>query len=206
MALIGTMAALVLGLLVASAKGSYDARSTEVTQMAGNVVFLDRILAHYGPETKETREVLRRVVVQTRDQLWPGDRSRSVELAPNGGGEGLYDRIQALSPQNEAQRSLQAQAASIYVNLAQTRFLLTVQSGSSIPVPFLVVLIFWLAVIFGSWGLFAPQNATVTATLGICALSFACAIFLIVELDQPFRGLIRISSTPVREALAQLGR
>src|SRR5258706_2839022 len=63
MGLVGTMAALVLGLLVASAKGSYDAQSSELTQMSANIVLLDRILAHYGPEAKQTRDMLRHETV-----------------------------------------------------------------------------------------------------------------------------------------------
>ena len=72
--------------------------------------------------------------------------------------------------------------------------------------PFLVVLVFWLTILFISFGLFAPPNATVIATLFVCALSVSGAIFLILELDQPFEGLIRISSAPLRNALAHLGQ
>jgi hypothetical protein len=206
MGLIGTMAALVLGLLVASAKSSYDTRTSEITQMSTNVILLDRIMAHYGSETKEARELLRQSVVQFIDQIWSGARSRPTQSAQPGRAEGLYERIQALSPQNESQRWIQAQALTIAISLGQTRWLLVGQSGSSIPVPFLVVLVFWLAVIFVSWGLFAPRNATVIATLFVCALSFSCAVFLILELDRPFEGLIQISSAPMRDALAVLGR
>jgi hypothetical protein len=174
--------------------------------MSTNVILLDRAMAHYGSETKEARELLRGSAVQFIDQTWPGARSRSAQSAQPGGAEGLYEKIQALSPQNESQRWIQAQALTIAINPWQTRWLLVGQSGSSIPVPFLVVLVFWLAVIFVSWGLFAPRNATVIATLLFCALSFSCAVFLILELDRPFEGLIQISNAPMREALAILGR
>ena len=206
MGLIGTMAALVLGLLVASAKSSFDTRSSEITQMSANIILLDRAMAFYGPGTKEARELLRRSVVQLLDQLWPGARSGPAQSGPIGGAQALYEKIQALSPQNDAQRSIQAQALTTGINTAQMRWLLVAQSGSSIPVPFLVVLVFWLTVIFVSWGLFAPRNATAIATLFICALSVSCAVFLILELDRPFEGLIQISSAPMREALAHLGR
>ncbi len=111
-----------------------------------------------------------------------------------------------LSPQNDAQRSLQAQALTIGTSLAQTRWLLAGQSARSIPMPFLVVLVCWLAFIFVSFGLYARPNTTVIVALVLCALSFSSAIFLILELDRPFDGLVQISSAPMREALARLGQ
>ncbi len=206
MGLIGTMAALILGLLIASAKSSFDTRISETTQMSANIILLDRVLAQYGSETKEVREQLRRSVVLAIERIWPEDGARAGQLEPSPGGEDFYAKLWKLSPQTDMQRALHAQALTISVNLAQTRLLLAEQGGGSIPVPFLVVLVAWLAVILFSFGLFAPKNATVIGALLICALSFSSAIFLISELDQPFGGLIRISSAAMRDALAHLGR
>jgi hypothetical protein len=201
------MAALVLSLLIASAKSSYDTQSSELTQMAANVFLLDRVMAHYGPETKEARDLLRRAVARALDGMWPKDGSGPAQWDPTAArGDSLYDKIQALSPRNEAQRSLRAEALRISTDLGRTRWLLFGQEGSSIPVPFLVILIFWVAVIFISFGLFAPPNATVIATLFVCALSVSGAIFLILELDRPFEGFIQMSSAPLRNALAHLGQ
>lgn len=207
MGLIATMAALVLGLLVASAKNSYDTQRSGLTKMSANIMLLDRVLTHYGPETKEARDLLRRAVVRVLDQMWPEDGSRPAQLQPTAAGaEPLYDEIQALAPQNEAQRSIQAKALSISTDLAQTRWLMFGQQGSSIPMPFLVVLVFWLTILFASFGLSAPLNTTVLATLFVCALSVAGAIFLILELDQPFEGVVQVPSAPLRNALAHLGQ
>jgi hypothetical protein len=207
MGLIATMSALVLSLLVASAKGSYDTQRNELTQMSAGVILLDRVLAHYGPESKNAREQLRRAVAGMRDRIWPADSSHAPQMEPaTTGGEGVYDAIQALSPQSDAQRSLQVQALKSVTDLGQTRWLMFEQSGTSIPIPFLVVLVFWLTILFGSFGLLAPRNATVIAILFLSALSVSGALFLILELDQPFQGLIQIPSTSLRNALAQLGR
>jgi len=203
--LIATMAALVLGLLVATAKASYDTKSNELTEMSANTVMLDRILAHYGPETRNIREQLRRAGAHSLAMLWP-QNGQAPQLEPTGGAEALYDAIAALSPKNDAQRALQNQALNLTLEIGKMRWLLFEQSGSSISTPFLVVLIFWLTIIFMSFGLFAPHNLTVVATLLVCALSVSGAIFLILELDRPFEGLIRISSAPVQNALAHLGR
>ena len=207
MALVGTMSALVLGLLIASAKSSYDAQGSEFIQMSANVIQLDRILARYGPETKEARNVLRRAALSL-DQDWADDTSRSAKLdssATRAAGASFYEKIQELSPSNDFQRSLQGQSLQTALDLGKARSLLLEQAGSSIPTPFLVVLVFWLTIIFTSFGLFAPYNATVVATLFVCALSVSAAIFLILELDQPFGGLLRISDIPLRNAIAHLG-
>jgi hypothetical protein len=210
MGLIGTMTALVLGLLVASAKSSFDTQRNGLAQLSGNVIVLDRALAHYGTETKDAREMLRASVADMLARTWPEEGTHpgptSGKSATEGKYEGLYEKIQELAPKNDAQRAFQAQALKSATDIAQSRWLLFAQKGSSIPTPFLVVMVAWLTLILASFGLFAPPNTTVFITLLICALAVSSAIFLILELDRPFDGMIQISSAPLRNALAQLGR
>jgi hypothetical protein len=203
--LIGTMAALLLGLLVASAKSSYDARSAELTQMAANTVLLDRVLAHYGPATGEVRGTLKIAIARMIDQVWPKD-GKPGPMLPHAGMEVVFDKVQELVPRTDAQRAIQSQAETILINFGQARGLLFAQSGTSIPTPFLVVVVFWLTTLFVSFGLFAPRNATAIVTLLVAAISVAGALFLILELDQPFSGLIQISSAPLHNALSVLGK
>ena len=202
MGLVGTMAALVLGLLVASAKGNYDSQGASLTQLAANVVMLDRILAHYGPETKEARELLRRGVTGFIDSVWSNTGSGPTP----GGNEILYEKIQGLSPKDDRQRALQAQALSIAVSSGQTRWLMYEQGIASVSLPLLVVLVLWLSLILGSFGLFAPVNGTVIGSLCVCALSVSAAVFLILEMYSPFSGIIHLSSAPLQAALAHLGQ
>lgn len=207
MALTSMMSALVLALLINSAKSSYDAQRNEVRQISANVILLDRVLAHYGPETKKARGMLASTVAEMIARIWPDSRSGGIELNPNtAAGEGFYDAIQGLSPQNDVQRSLQAQALRMSIELGQTRWLLFEQAGSSIPMPFLVLMVFWVTVIFLSFGLFAPRNATVVATIFLCAFSVSGAIFLILQLDRPFGGIIQISDAPLLNAVGHLGK
>ena len=207
MALTATMSALVLALLISSAKSSFDAQRNEVTQISANIILLDRILAHYGPETKEARVLLIHSVTGLTDRIWSENQAGSEKLEPTvAGADAFYDKIQELSPQNEAQRSLQAQALKLSVDIGQMRWLLFEQRGRSIPMPFLVLLVFWVTIIFLSFGLFAPANATVIATLFLCALSVSGAIFMILELDRPFGGLIQVSDAPLRNSIAHLGK
>jgi hypothetical protein len=150
---------------------------------------------------------MRRVVASMADRIWRENSSASGQVAPfeaSAAALSLFDEILKLSPRNEVQRSLQARAISTLQELGKTRLLLFAEAGPAIPVPFLVVLIFWLAIIFASFSLFADNNATTVVALCIFALSASAAIFLILELGQPFTGLMRISSEPLRNALAPL--
>src|SRR6266566_2010000 len=172
MGLVATMTALVLGLLVSSAKGTYDTARSEVIQMAAKIAFLDRVLGLYGPQAADA----------------------------------FYEAIQRLSPRDDTQRALKTEAANLMVDLAQLRSLLIAQSIPSISIPMLIILVSWLVVIFLGFSVLAPPNATTTVALIASAFSVACAIFLILELDQPFGGLIRIPSQPMVNVLSHLAK
>ena len=205
--LIGTIAALVLGLLIASANSTFQTESSQVQQLTANVIFLDQTLAQYGPETASVRNLMRRAVASMADRIWRENSSTSGQVAPfeaSAAASTLYDEILKLAPHDERQRSLQARAIVTLQEVGKTRLLLFAEAGAAIPIPFLVVLIFWLAIIFASFSLFADNNATTVVALCIFALSASAAIFLILELGQPFTGLMRISSEPLRNALAPL--
>jgi len=204
MGLVGTMAALVLGLLVASAKDSYDAQNNELTQLSANIVLLDRILSHYGPEAQESRELLRSAAARIAARMWHSGPAGSEPTAS--GAESIYDKVLHLSPKDDPHRALQSQALSIANNLSQERWLMYEQGSTSVPLPMLVVLVLWLTIIFISFGLFAPTNGTVIASLFVSAMSVSCAVLLILEMYRPFEGLIQISSAPLRAALAHLGK
>ena len=205
--LIATIAGLVLGLLIASANGTYETKTSQVRQLTANIVLLDATRAQYGPETNAARNLLRRVLPGLADRIWRENRSGAGKTEAFEAGTAalaLYDEILKLSPQNDAQRSLQARAIDTSNELAKTRLLLFTTAGGAIPMPFLVVLIAWLAIIFASFSLFADNNATTIAALCIFSVSAAAAIFLILELSQPFTGLMVISPEPLRDALAPL--
>jgi len=205
--LIGTIAALVLGLLISSANSTYETQSTQVKQLTANIALLDRTLALYGPETGSVRNLLRQSVGTLADRIWRESGAGSGKAEPfveSASAASLYDEILKLSPRNEAQRSLQARAIDATTDLGKARLLLFAKAGGSIPWPFLVVLISWLTIIFASFSLFADNNATTIAALCVFALSASASLFLILELSQPFTGLMMISSEPLRSVLAPL--
>ena len=211
MGLVGTMTALVLGLMVASAKNSYDTQRNGLAQLSGNVIFLDRTLAHYGgPEADEIRTMLHDSVDDMLRQTWPAQYSGSgntgTRSVTEGKYEGIYEKIQELTPKDDAKRAaLKAQALKTASDIAQMRWALFAQKGTSIPTPFLVVMVAWLTLILASFGLVAPPKPVVVVTLLICALVVSSAIFLILELDRPLEGMLQISSDPLRSALKQIG-
>jgi hypothetical protein len=207
--LIATLAALVLGLLVASAKSSFDKVNDGLVQMAGKAILLDRVLALYGPETNEIRDQIKSNYTTVVELLFSGDPAKVMQLdTPEAAGqmEKIQVKLRGLSPQNDSQRALQARALEIVGDLAAQRWQLLVQKDSSIPTPFLVVLVFWVAVLFISFGLFSPRNPIVIGILLVCALSVTGAIFLILEMNNPFVGLMRLSSAPMQRAVDHLGQ
>jgi len=204
--LVATMAALVLGLLIASAKSSFDTQSNELTEMSSRIVLLDRVLAHYGPEANDAREILRLSVVRSLEWVSATGAAGPSQFEPNNNGEALYDKIQGLSPKDDAHRSIQAQALNLVMSLGQTRWLMSEQRTNTVSVSMLVVLIFWLTIIFISFGLYAPRNATVVVSLLVSAISVSGAIFLILEMYSPYEGLIHVSTAPLRAALTHLGQ
>jgi hypothetical protein len=207
--MLATLTALVLGLLVSSAKSSFDAMNTAIASGGAKVVMLDRVLANYGPEANEARQQLRRSIAGAIDRIWSSEKTSQGGLHAAESGTGL-DMIQMklneLAPKNNAQQQLLAQAYQIANDLVQTR-LMTIEEQQNVLSPvFLIFLIFWLIVLFLSFGLFAPRNVTVLALLLICALSVSSAIFLILEMNRPLDGVIKASNAPLREALELIGK
>jgi hypothetical protein len=202
--LIGTLAALVLGLLIASAKSSFDQKTNQVRQMTATIILLDDLLTQYGPEATPLRIRLRQSIQPLADRIWHEEEvpaGKPAHFESSAQSLAFENELERLTPSNDTQRALQSRAVQAFTEAAQTRLLLYAQAGGSIPAPFLTILVFWLGAIFVSLTLFAKTNLVVMVSLLVCALSFAGAIFLVLELDNPFTGLMGISSATLRGAL-----
>jgi hypothetical protein len=205
--LVASMVALILGLLVWSSKSFFDTQSAEITKMSAQAVVADRALAHYGPEANHARDLLRARLTRILDQTWSHDNGHSSSVDPAiSRDEALYDAVNQPSPQNDAQRSTRATAISIMLDFAQTRWLIYEQTVAGVPQPLFIALVFWLSILFLSFGWLAPANGTVAASLFLSALSLSAAILMTLEMYSPYRGLIQVSSAPMRAALAHLGK
>jgi len=209
--LVGSMTALVLGLVTASAKSSYDEVDAAVKQTAVNLLSLDRLLARYGSDASAMRTGLKSAIEGRVEEIWPegvvgGRRADGRLKAPSQSQEGLADQIAALTPNNDTQRALQSRAVEMAERLLEQRWLVVSQTQAPVPTAFLVIVVFWLTVAFGSYGLHAPVNGTTTATLFLGSVSVAAALFLVLELGTPFEGAVKISGEPIRRAAELMAR
>jgi hypothetical protein len=209
MGLIATMTALVLGLLIASANTSNDRQSSELKVVSAKIVLLDRTLEFYGPDAKMARDGLRDVVRQTHDRIWSPEGARPEDLnsiETRNASKSNIEELLSLSPRTDLERMMQSRALQDIESISQSRLLMFEDLGGSIKWPFLMILIFWICMLFLGFGLFVRFNAIVTVALFVGALSVAGAIFLILELNDPYHGLMRISDEPLRNAMAQIDR
>lgn len=203
--LLSTMAALVLGLLIASAKSSFDTQSQNVKQITAHLILLDNLLGEYGPDARPLRLQMRTAIGPLADRIWgekaSGTRAPFEATAVN---EQIYLAVQSLVPTTDLQQTLKGRLTQIANDLIQTRMMLFVGTSDPIPAPFLIILVFWLVIIFASFSLFATLNPTVFSFLLLFGLSASCALYLILELSKPFSGLMVLSSDPLRHALLPL--
>jgi hypothetical protein len=207
MAVVGTVSALVLGLLISQANNAFLARSDEVTQLAANIARLDRLLRHDEPETSAARATLKRYAEQKLEDLFPKSPAapRVDNPATNDMLDRLVDQLEAIQPTAQ-QQWLVARALQLASDISGTRWMLAEQSRQTLPTPFLVLITFWLTLLFASFGLFSPRNLTVGVALMLCALAVSGAIEMILELEQPFTGMIRLSPLQLQDTVAALGR
>lgn len=205
--LVATLTALVLGLLVASAQGTYQTLGNQLDQMAATLVELDRTLDVYGPEAAPARTLFHHAVRAEIDRIWPQGEARLESVRPDdtrGERRQFMAFIGGLEPRDAAQRFAQRRIMELVTDFARLRTLTVNAAEGSLPGPFLAVLVFWVAVLFFGFGLSARFNPTVLVALSIGALSVAAAMYLILELNHPFDGLMRVSEAPLRAALGQM--
>jgi hypothetical protein len=207
--LVATLTALVLGLLISTSKGSFDATNTMLTQSSAKILQMDRVLANYGSETREIRSLLQRFLRDRIVKVWP-ETARKFPGADSSGKlidmEDIQAELRNLAPKSDFQRSFQEYAIQLSDEISELRWLLFEQLQTSLPPMFLGVLLFWATILFGCFGLLAPRNGTVIAVFLVCAISVAGAIFLILEMEKPLKGAMKISSAPLVRTLEHLGK
>lgn len=206
-AIVGTLSALVIGLMISTANNSFSTRSSEVSRIAVDIVRLNRVMQRYGPEADDARVKLRTYAEAKMQELFPaaGEQSASTEATVRMM-EATQESILLLVPTDPRQRWLRSQALTLSDDVLQARWLLAEQRASNIPMPFLILLIFWLSLVFASFGLFAPRNATTIVVFCLCSVAVSGGVTMILELDSPFSGLVHVSGEPMRQALAEIIR
>jgi hypothetical protein len=204
--LMGSVAALVLGLMIASAKNSFDSQVANVRQLAANIILLDELLEQYGPETRQARVMIRDAARITVRRIWREntEAEHAETFSPSGAATRFFLTVESLSPNSDLQRAIKPRILEVGTELARTRLLMFVHFDNPIPPPLLAIMILWLAVIFASFTLFADVNLVVATASLIYALAVSSALFLIVDMSQPFSGLMKIPSEPLQHVLPQL--
>ena len=208
MAVVATISALVLGLLISNANNSFIALGGQVTSLSAQIIRLDQILRRYGPDTEPARQILQQYAKSKSEDLFPGSNARAL---PNLGNPATYERLQqledallALKPANARDQWWLGQATTLAAKIGDARWILAQQVGQGTPKAFVALLVFWLTLLFSSFALFAPPNFTSAATLTLCALAVSGAVGMILELEQGLGGLIHISPEPMRHAVMVL--
>jgi hypothetical protein len=207
---IGTLSALVIGLLMAGGSSSFNTKRQEVMRISADLIQIDRLMRRYGPEADGLRALLGQYTEAKIQDLFGGGRGTPPDtqnLKTVGLLEEVQEKMLALKPGNDTQHWLQSQALQLSSEVASTRWLLFEASATSaIPFPFLVLVVLWLAILFTGFGLFAPRNPTAIAALFLCAVAVSGAILMTLDFERPFRGMLRISDAPMRNALQEIGR
>ncbi len=207
-AVIGTLSALALGLLISSAKSAHETAEGEVRTAAAHLVLIDRVLARYGAETGPARQIVRELVTQRLQQSW-GDTGNVAppEVAFGEGGiEQMQEFLRTLTPATESQKLLRGQALELSNKIAEDNWAMMEAEDEGLPAAFLIILILWLSLLFATFGLLAPRNVTVVGVLCLSSLSVAAAIYLIADMSHPYLGLITISDVPLKTALSVIGK
>ena len=202
--MIATLVALVLGLLVSSAKGTFDKSSDAISEGGAKVIELDRVLRKFGPEANLVRKELRRFVTVAVQRIEAGVKRPTLtntQFPPITIDEIMYHPVRSLSAKTEEQKELRAQAIAMIASLSDNRWQMIERASSPLPTPFLVLLYFWLAVLFTGFGILAPRDVTFFVSFSICALSMAGAVYLIREMNEPLDGTLRVSPAPLQIAL-----
>ena len=205
--MLSVLAALVLGLLLAGVKNSFDTTDTQVRQFAATLLLLDETLRDFGPETAPARDMLRRYTARALDDNWPTDKHSPIRMEDVEAGrllDNVHTAVLALPGGDYRSNMLRTEAAALAETALNTRWLLIERVGSSIQPLFMAILIVWITLIFVSFGYNAPHNATVATAFVLGGAALAGCIFLIVEMDGPFEGLITVSDLPMRNALAHM--
>ncbi len=203
MAVVGTISALVLGLLISNANTSFIARSSEVTTLSADILRLDQMLRLYGPEANPARGKLLQYAERKTNDLFPKNLS-DVRVT----NESTYEVLQQveylmleLRPPDPRRQWFLQQALLHAAKIGNTRWLLGQEAGQGTPKAFVALVVFWLSLLFASFGLFAPRNFLSAATLVLCAIAVAGAVEMILELEQPFAGVLHISPVPMQQAI-----
>ena len=214
--LLVTFTALILGLLTASVNTSFEKAETDLRSFGAEMIRLTNGLDEAGPATLPIRVMLRTYTASAIATTWPeepapsglyikGVGEQSVESEALGRLLGQVEHsLRRLPVADDIQRLLKSDCLTRLNDLMNQRWRLIGEAHSIVPMPFYRMMLFWLVVVFLSFGMSAPRNWVTTTYVVMVALCMAGAVFVMLELDGPLDGVIKVASAPLRDALHQL--
>ena len=207
--LVATLSALVLSLLISSGKSSLDLVNTAIERNTVAMIRLDHTLAQFGPSTNDLRAQIKQDYVRWTSFLFSGTTGKTAEITSTEIIQSTYDiqeRIFALQPVGPVQEKLQDHALQLWDDIFAGRWLALEHRRGLIPTPLIMILVGWLVVIFGIFGFSAPRSWSMCVVFLLCAISATTAIFVVLDMDTPFQGMVNASKTPMIETLHFLGK
>jgi hypothetical protein len=209
--LLTLLSALVLGLLIWTAYGVYAGQNLAVQTLAAKVLQLDFALADYGPDATPLREKVRENLARTIDEIWRANESDANFVAKNFSAavESLRNRDKALAelhPSTDAEKQALAAATATVDAIGQSRLQMSFALSNPVSYPLLVMVVGWSIFLFCGYGLMSKGNAMSIAAGVVGAIAIASAIYLILDLSDPYSGLFRASSAPLEQVLAVMGK
>jgi hypothetical protein len=209
--LLSLLLALVLGTLIGSAYSFYSTQKSEMETFASRALQLDLALAEFGPETAAARTGMKETLTKVRRMLWwtnePGKPRPDFTVAePLQPLKSMDEYVASLDPKTPAQKQFQAAAAGHASAMEQTRFLISLQLASPVSWPLVGIVVSWAMILFCGFGVLSRINPTTVVALGFGAFAVGSALFLILELSQPFSGVFRLPPAAIDQMLASLDR
>ncbi len=210
-AAIGQLAMLtiiVLGMVTAAVRDTYSSSNSVVSQSAVDAVALDRILEAFGPDASEARQQLKRTILDRIEFMQSDDTYATADRQAVTDGsiaEGIYGAVYALRPDTDMKRDLRDRALQRISALTQSRWFFSVRPSPT-PGVFLFVVGLWIFLQSFSLGLFGERNRADYFAICMLAVVFSSAAFLLLEVDEPFDGFLRVSVEPLQAAVQLMGR
>jgi hypothetical protein len=207
--LVATLSALVLSLLISSGKSSLDLVNTALQHNSVAMIQLDRSLSQYGPAAESLRVDIKNDYGHWISFLFSSKRGKTAEAESREILQNTYDiqgRIFALQPLDPSQEKLRSRSMELWDDIFAGRWLALEHRRGSIPTPLIAILVGWLTVIFGIFGFSAPRNWSMCVVFVLCAVSATTAVYVVLDLDTPFQGMVNASKTPMLDAFKFIGR
>ncbi len=198
------MASLVLGLMINSAKSTYEAVDHNVHAISKEIILFDRALRPL-PGGSETRQRIltyanhaHNLNRPTGDRLIVGDVSSEQLLSAVG------TSLRAINVVDREETALLQEARQRFRTIVDLRWALVEDAEGVIPMPIIAMVVAWLVLIFASFGYRAPRNLVIVGSVVVAAGLIAGSIYLILDLDAPFSGLVQVTDEPLQRAIAEM--